>query len=179
MNLKKKFQTSIIAFLVALILLVVFAIFPIFGNIKENSQELSSVKKRFSDLEAEIENIERFKSIYEGLEQFLEKVNNLFVDEEVPVGFITFLETAAQENQLQIEIHPTSATKGKKDPWEFLSFQISCQGFFQNFMAFIEKLENGPYLIEIKNINISKKNTREEGLPGEVEASFSLKAYHD
>jgi Tfp pilus assembly protein PilO len=179
MNLKNKFQISIIAFLAAFILMLVFVVFPLFGDIRDNSRELAMSRKKFGDLEAEIENIERFKVIYEGLEQFLGKVDNLFVDEEVPVDFITFFESTAQESKIAIDIHPTSEGRSKGDPWDSLSFQISCRGTFPDFMAFVEKLENSPYLIEMKNIIISKKSAKEATLPGEIEASFTLKAYHD
>jgi Tfp pilus assembly protein PilO len=171
MTITKKIHLSIAIFIILIILIAVFAIFPLFRGIKNNSQELISQKESLAAQEAKITNLERFKILYNQLEEILEKIDDLFVDSEVPVGFISFLETTSENCQLKIEISPASAPKNKKELWPSLTFQIKTTGTFPNFLKFLEKLEASPYLIEIKNINVG----RLEG--GEVKANFSLKVF--
>jgi Tfp pilus assembly protein PilO len=172
MTITKKINLSIITFAILVILLVVFIIFPLFREIKDNSRELISQKESLATLEEKIGNLEKFKILYKELEQILEKIDNLFINSEVPVEFISFLETTAENCQQKIEISPTSAKKSEKELWSSLTFQIASTGSFPNFLKFLEKLETSPYLIEIKNINISKS-----GEGGDVKAIFSVKVF--
>jgi len=100
----------------------------------------------------------------------LEKIDDLFADPEVPIEFINFLEKNAGKSQLSIEISPMA--KKETEPWPSLSFQISTVGSFSNFLKFLEKLETGPYLIEISNLNVKKITEKE--LRSEKFETFSL-----
>lgn len=157
------------------ILVVVFVLIPFFQEISINSKELTSQKENLAVLEAKTANLERFKNLYSGLEKILEEIDNLFVNAEVPVEFIGFLEDTSSKSNLTIKIVPsTQETKG--DYWQSVSFQITNTGSFGNFLEFLEKLENSPYLIEIKNVNVSNLPEK-EALPGWIKATFSLKVF--
>ena len=56
MNFKSKLQISIIIFPAALIILAVFAVWPVFSSIKENSRGLVLTKNKLDDLKIEVEN---------------------------------------------------------------------------------------------------------------------------
>ena len=65
-------------------------------------------------------------------------------------------------------------------------FQIKTISAFKNFLEFIEKLETGPYLTQIKSLNITRLT--EEGLRakslsgysiGDVRSDFSVKVFAD
>jgi hypothetical protein len=172
MKPKNKINLSIAIIVVLFILTTVFVISPLYGGIKKNFQELVSQKESLALLEVKINSLEKFKILYKELEEILKQIDNLFVDPEVPVEFISFLEKRAEESQLEIKISPTSAAKTPKDPWSYLAFQINSTGYFPNFLSFLEKMENSPYLIEIQNLNIGRIDEE-----GNVRSTFSIKVY--
>ena len=158
-----------------IILMVVFILIPFLREISINSKKLISQKENLAVLEAKAANLERFKNLYSGLKKILEEIDGLFVNVEVPVEFIGFLEDTSSESNLTIKIVPsTQETKG--DYWQSISFQITNTGSFDNFLEFLEKLENSPYLIEVKNVNVSNLPEK-EALPGWIKATFSLKVF--
>jgi len=161
---------SIVVFLVLTVLIFIFGVYPIFKDIEKNSEEVFRQKKELVILEAQITNLEKFKTVYKELEEILKKIQDLFVDLQVPVDFIRFLETTAESCSLDISISPTSSGKFGNDYWQSLIFQISNRGSFPNFLRFLEKLENSPYLIEIQSLNISRDGEN-------VRAVFSIKVF--
>jgi len=184
MALKNKINLSLFIFLVLSVFLIVFLIIPCFKDIKNNSRELISEKEKIASLEDKIKNIEEFKKNYQEIEPNLEKIGTLFVESEAPVDFISFLERTSQDCKTLVKISSSFVTKETKDPWSSLSFQITSAGSFPNFLKFLEKLESSQYLIEIKNLNITRLNEFElkskefENFSfGDVKANFLLKIY--
>lgn len=177
MTTTNKIILSIITFIILVVLIIVFIIYPLFGEIKKNSNELISQKESLATLEVKIANLEKFKILYKDLEKILEKINNLFIDPEVPVGFIGFLEKNAEDCQLTIKISLTSAKKTEKDPWPSLTFKITPTGPFPNFLKFLAKIENSPYLIEIQNLNVSRLGKGETSPLVNIQANLSIKVY--
>jgi hypothetical protein len=180
MNPKKKIYTSLATFFTISLLFVVLLIYPFFGGIKEASGELLLQKiNLFSHLE-EIKTLEISKEFYEINQKNLEKIDEQFVDPEIPIEFIRFLEKNATDSDLSIDIIPTGTIKKDNDLWPGLFFQVSTNGYFSDFLKFLEKLENGPYLLEIVNLNLKKmtEETTKKGISSSfVNAAFSIKVY--
>jgi len=174
METKNKVNLTIGVFGALVALTVAFVLIPFFQKISINSKELTSQKENLALLEAKAANLERFKNLYSGLKEILEKIDDLFVNAEVPVEFIGFLEDTSSESNLTIKMVPSGEEEGGY--WPSLSFQITCMGSFDDLLKFLEKLENSPYLIEIKNVSIGDLPEK-EALQGEVKATFSLKVF--
>lgn len=177
MAIKKRIYSTLIIFAFLIILIIVFIVFPLFREIKNNPEELIVQKEKFIALETKIINLEKFKVLQTELQPFLKEIDNLFVDSEAPIEFIGFLENTSKESQLKIEILPTSDKKTEKDSWSYLTFQITSTGSFPNFLKFLEKLENSPYLVEIQNISISKLIGAQDAVSDNVRANFSVKVF--
>ena len=172
MKKTNKITFSIIVFFVLVILIGVFIVNPLYKDIKENSKELVSQKRQLSILETKIRNLEGFKILYKNLEDILEKINDLFVNSEVPVEFIGFLETTAEDCAVTLDISPVSSGQVGKDPWPSLTFRVTLQGSFPGFLKFLEKIENSPYLIEIQNLTVNRTTDT-----AEVKGTLSLKVF--
>ncbi len=172
MTIKQKNNLLIIISIIFTILIVIFVILPLFGTIKNNSKELISQKENLAILEAQMVNLEEFKIIYKNLEETSEKIDKLFVNPEVPVEFIGFLENTAEEYHLKIEIFPASARATEEDLWSYITFQINTSGSSTNFLKFQKRMENSPYLIEIQNLSIGRLAGS-----GEIQASFTIKVF--
>jgi len=172
MNLKKKVNLSLIILAFLGIILIAFVIYPLFSGIKKNSEELVSQRKNLASFEANVKNLEKFKTLYQEIEPNLEKIDTLFINPEAPVEFISFLETTAQDSQIPIKISSALDSKTEEGLWPSLVFKITSISSFPKFLKFLEKLETSPYLIEIRNLNISELDEVE--IRSEEFEAFSL-----
>jgi len=157
----KKFYILVIFF--ALInSFLIYLIFFLFRLINNNSQVLLKNKEKISILAKESEDFEKIKVFYQNHQEDFKKIENMFIDSEAPIDFISFLEKTAQDCQLQLKINSLIKNQEKEKNLSFLSFQISIQGSFSNFLKFIDKIENGPYLID--TVDLSVQSAKEENL---------------
>jgi len=189
MDIKKKINITIAIFLGLTILLIGFVIYPLFQGIKNDSKELVSQKQKIISLETKIENLGKFQTLWQGIEPDFQKIEKLFIDSEVPVAFISSLETIAKDCQMTIKISSAPSSGTEKDPWPSLFFQISSATSSPKFLKFLEKIETSPYLIEISSLNVRKLTEAELTQPflqkelgegrnlGDVAITLSLKVY--
>lgn len=170
MNPRKKIIISLIAFGTLALILIILIIYFLFPEIKNNSEEILLQKKQLILLAKEKENLEKMEDIYKNYQSDLDKIEKLLIDPEVPIEFMSFLETTASTSDLQLEI--SSITKEVKiDPLPSLSLQTLVNGSFPNFLEFLEKLEASPYLIEILDLNTQRLTG------GDTSTSLSLKVF--
>lgn len=184
MTIKKKITISIAFFLVLSILLIAFVIYPLFLEIKKNSQDFLSQEQKLAALEEKVENLEKFKIIFPEISPGLEKIDNLFIDPKVPVDFIRFLEKTSQDSELSLKILLGLPVEIEEDLWPSIVFQLSLAGSLPNLSQFLEKLESTFYLIEIQNLIITRLSETELKSKefeiyslGDVRAILSIKVY--
>ncbi len=171
MTLKNKINLSLIIFIVLSVCLIVLVIYPLFKEIKNSSEELVSEKQKLFSLERKIENLKEFQTLWLKIEPNLKKIDQLFIDPQVPVEFVNFLEKIAKDSEILIEISSALSSKTEKDPWSSLLLQINSTAPFSKFLKFLEKIEASPYLIEIQNLNA-------RGLiEGDTGITLSIKVY--
>jgi len=135
------------------LILIIFIVFPLIGNIKNISKDLVSQKSEIFLLEQREGNLKNLKKIYNSNQKNFEKIDTSFINSNTPIGFISFLEKIAANSQADIEI---SLTGGKSSFENGLSFSVSLGSSFPNFLKFLEKLENGPYLVKVSSLNIGR-----------------------
>lgn len=182
----KKIYLVIILWLVFLGILIKFILLPFLVQLKDFSQKLIQEKKIQNSLEYRIKNFEEFSKNYSYYQKVFNKIKNFFVVElEVPIEFIKFLEKETERAQLKLEISPLAIRTEKGDLWPSIGFRVIIAGKFPNCLNFLERLEHGPWLIEIFQLRIeriSKKFTppqREFGelKPGDVYSTLNLKVF--
>ena len=176
--LKNKIYITAVAFCLAAALLISFFIWPLYIGIKNDSKKLISRRNEAAILQAQSIEVENFKKIYYTYKPNLEKIGQLFIDQKNPAEFIKFLETTAADSGLKVKISLTASSAKEKN--DFITFQLFCNDDFLKIMRFSEKLEHGPYLIDIKSF--SAKNSGESAISknngsGKVDANFSINAF--
>ncbi|XOB42105.1 MAG: hypothetical protein ACKKMP_01840 [Candidatus Nealsonbacteria bacterium] len=184
MSLKNQVKLSLVIFLALSAFMIIFLIYPLFKDIKENATELSFKKQDSLYLDSKLKNIEDFRKDYKEIKANLEKGESLFVNSEAPVDFIGFLEDISEASNVSIRISPSEPAKKPGDPWYSIIFQVNAVSSFPDLLKLIEKLESGPYLVQIENINIIRLTSdalRSKELEvysvGDASASFSVKAF--
>lgn len=140
-------------FVILHLMLIIFIIFPLIRDIKKTSTDLILQQFEIFLLEQSKENIENLRKVYQTHQRDLEKIEASFVDPEIPIDFIRFLEKTAADSRVGIKI---SLTEGGSIPPSGLSFNIFLESSFPNFLRFLERVENGSYSIEVSNANIKR-----------------------
>ncbi|MBM3257652.1 MAG: hypothetical protein FJZ05_00315 [Candidatus Nealsonbacteria bacterium] len=177
MAASKKINLTLIIICLLTVLIIAFVIAPLFKSIRDKSEEIAVQKQKAVLLESEGLNLKENEVFQESSQQFIQEVNKLFIDSEVPLEFVNFLENTSKKCQLIIDILPNFETKRENDSWPYSVFQLVSSGSFSDFLNFLEKLENSPYLIDIQNINISRLGSQGEGGQSYVKASFAIKVF--
>jgi hypothetical protein len=172
--MKLRGKTFLISGTLSLLILILFyfGVYFLIKDIKKNSEDFLRIKKEISIVRAQIENIESFKNTYVFLKPDLEKISNLFVDPEVPIEFIKFLESTASSSGVSIKVSLISSKTIIEEPWSFLEFQLNLTGSIQNIFKFFERIEMANYLIEIQNLSIGRLN--DKNITAEEFKTFSL-----
>jgi hypothetical protein len=181
MTPKKKIYFYSAIFGITSLVFIVLVIPYFLSKVRESSESLISLKQELASLQREIDNIQILKIAYQNRKDDLNKIDDIFVDADVPLHFIDFLETNAEVSKQEIDIAFVPSGKEKDEPWSSLSFQLSTTGFFPDFLKFLERLENSPYLIEIVSLNTKGSTSKDFGLPdfsaGTLESSLLIKVF--
>ncbi|OGZ79070.1 MAG: hypothetical protein A2528_03670 [Candidatus Staskawiczbacteria bacterium RIFOXYD2_FULL_37_9] len=178
METKKTIYIITSAFFLAAVFLAMFVIYPLSQEISQKSNELIMQKDSRLFLEGQFNEVKSFKEKYADYRQNLDKIDGLFVDSQNPVGFIEYLEKIASE--LGVDLKISAPTLSKESSVLYENFQFSSSGSFSGTLKFIGKLESGPYLIQIQNINIGSNkgvaNAEKQAALTGVKSSISIKA---
>ena len=149
-----------ICLIIALVIVWLFII-PLSGTIKQISSDLVETKTRLAIIHNEKGEVEGVESICNKIDPDLQKMEALFVNKDVPIEVIEFLEDMAVISGLSIEISPASLDGYEDEIWDFVGFRLSLYGSYINFMKFLEKIETGPFLIEMYDLSIREMSDRE------------------
>jgi len=183
MTVKRKIYLTAISFLIIFALAIILGILPLIKEIKRSSENLVFQKRALDFFQQQLMNLEDFQENYSFYQPTLERIEMSFVAAEAPVNFIEFLEREAQESELKIEIYPLILPLAKTDLWRSSSLRIMVGGPFSNCSAFLEKLEQSLYLVEVFQLTIERieeegPGRRFEGLSlGDVSFNISLKTF--
>jgi len=180
---KKIFLISII-FTAFLLILICFVIYPLFKEIKKSSENLIVVRKELTLSRDLSGNIGQIKKLYGEIEPDFKKIEGFFIDSEAPIDLIKFWEETASDLKILINITPISMGIKEADPWNSIGFQMNLVSSFSNFVRFLEKIENSPYLIEVLNLNIRSLDESELKSPkyiqfsaGDINANLVVKVF--
>ncbi len=176
-NLKfyKKIKAYIPQVLISLasILVLVAVISFVFFDIIRGSAEIISQKGQDEFIELQNAELVRFKANREAYLPNFEKIASSFVDSNNPVNFIEFLENITSKSRVKSEIVWPNVRGDSAAKNSSLDFTILVEGQFLDILNFSEKLEYGPFLVEIKSLSV-RKNEIEKG---NVFADFKVTVY--
>ena len=154
------------------IIFAFFACVVLFEDIQENSKDYVAQRRAIANIEANFENQKNLKNVFRDHELNFQKFENLFIEQDAPIEFFEFLEDTAEDCSLSIEIFSSSAGESKKEENKYLNLQIQLKSDEQNFLRFLEQIENSDYFIEVTGLNLSKAN---KGNAGTITAFLTIK----
>jgi len=152
----KKFYINLTVFLAIYIILIATVVLPLVKEIESNSTRLIEAREEMVFYSVEKSSIHELSLLFEEIDIELEKVDSLFIDSEVPLDFINFLEKLAKDLDIKLTIASVEFKEGEEDSWSYFVFSLDLESDYISFARFLEKLENSSYLIEISQINAKK-----------------------
>jgi len=165
MNQTKKIYITLTVFIALGLIVFVLIIYPFFKEIKQCSEDLFLARKDLALLENKAQKFLTSKQELWALIPDLEKIQKLFISPEIPIEFLQFLEKIAEQGNVLINISFSPQNQEEIMFFPFLNIQLSVSGACSDCLRFLEKLETGPYLIEIHQFTareLTEKQLRAE-----------------
>lgn len=154
MTINQKIYISIASFVFLAAIFIAFLVYPSFSAIKKSSLELPQEKEKIALLNREAESREKTEALFRKYQQDFETIEKLFVDPDVPLELISFLENTSLNSNAQLTISSLTKRAQMGDPWPSLILELSVTGSPSNFLEFLEKVESAPFLIEVLNLTL-------------------------
>jgi len=181
-----KIPAAIAAWLLVCGGLAIFFISPEIANFLTIKENIDKQESTIASNIARSGQIQEFREFYKSQNANLSSLDSSFVDQQKPIDFIDFLENAAKDSQVALDISPGAAQAQKKDLWPSANFQLSLTGSFPSIVRFIKTIESSHYLVRISDATVSQKNAGangqagQEAVPasdGQLRASLSILVY--
>ncbi len=159
------------------ILIVFLLILPTHKQIRADLEKFLEEKKALATITQELSDFKDFETKADLYLSDLGRMYGLitdqvFIDKELPINFITFLEEEAQKNGLSLKVTPILAPKEENALFNSINFQLNIEGQFPALLEFIKRTEHWQWLVETKLLSIAK-NEKE----GYIAANILIKAY--
>lgn len=154
--MNKKIIIASAAVSIGILLFVALGVIPLLGGIKQNSKALESQYLKILNVNSDEVEVVKYLKFSQAHKEDFEIIESIFVDAQTPVGFIEFIEEISATSNITVKITPGIPKKQKGVPWPTMNFQLASSTNYPEFLRFVEKLENGPYLLEVKNTSLTR-----------------------
>ncbi len=154
-NLKNKITASMIIFLALILSLIYFIVIPTIAEIKSMG---TAIEAQREDLEKKYLKGQSLKQLTENLSKIepkLELLDQIFINKNRELEFITSLENEANKNQITQKINLNAPEKTENQNFQKTNLQLFTKGGFINQLHYLINLEKLSYYINIKLLEIS------------------------
>jgi len=173
MKAKQKVIIAFASFAVCSMIFLGAVVYPVFHGVLEDYKQVLAHKREILQLEEDGKSTNEFEMLAGQYEKEFVRLQGFFVDSKIPIAFFRFLDETAALLNVQIEKSPGVSQKLEGDRWPSFEVRLAGGGAYLSVMAFLQKIENAPYLLEVKTLTLST----EKGFGGEIGFSMSLKIF--
>jgi len=155
LGLKNKITVSLIGFFLVILSLIYFIVIP---TIKEIRVMGDAIEVQREDLEKKYIKGQSLKRLTENLNKIepkLELLNQIFINKNRELEFITSLENKAGKNQINQKINLSAPQKAENQNFQKTDLQISTKGVFNKQLQYLMDLESLGYYINVKLLELS------------------------
>jgi len=173
LNLKKKIIISLVVFILIIACLIYFIVIPTIKDIKRMGVEIEIQR---IDLEEKYQKGQSLRQLTETLEEIepqLSKLNQVFINQNRELEFITTLEEVADYSNIMQKINLSDFQGIDNQKYKKMPFQLFAQGSFINQMNYLTYLEALNYYININFLELSP-GSAQLASSGETSAQGSI-----
>jgi len=120
------------------------------------------------DLEKQADKANNVSMLGDKLKQItpqLEKFDNIFINKNRELEFITSLEELASKNNVEQKINLGALSEEKKDPYGKTNLSLDVQGDFLNIMNYLTEIEALDYYFNINTLDFTYKQVADNRRP--------------
>jgi len=172
--MRKKTIIATTALFIGMLLFGALGVFPLLQGIRRDSRALENQYLKVLQASSAETEVAEFLKFSQAHQEDFQTIENTFVDGETPIGFIRFIEKIAATSNLTVKITPGTQKKQKGVPWPVMDFQLASSANYPEFLRFLEKLENGPYLLSVQNTSLIRDRTPQDKENSIQGVSFTL-----
>lgn len=161
-DLKNKITASLVGFIVIILSLIYFIVIPTIREIEDMGK---SIEAQREDLEKKYIKGQSLRQLTENLakiEPKLEQLDQIFINKNRELEFITSLENEANKNQVSQKINLNAPEKVENDNFQKTDLQLITNGSFIKQMQYLMSLENLRYYINVKLLELSLTSDNEK-----------------
>ena len=170
MTPKQKIIIACASFAVCSVIFSVALVYPVFRGVLEDYKKVLAYKREILQLEEDAKNSREFETLSKQYVKEFGQFEGLFTDSKIPIAFFRFLDETAATLGVRMEKSSGSVQQLKGDRWPSFEVRLAGKGVYPDVRAFLQKIENAPYLLEVKAFKMSE--TSRQG-----EFSLSLKVF--
>lgn len=156
-SLIKKIITNLIIFLFTIFFLISFFILPTIKDIKHVGNEIETQRTNLEKKYAKVQNLKQLAKNLNKIEPELDKLDQIFINKDDELGFITNLEKIATTNNINQKINLGGNQLIENKIYKKIPLQISTNGSFSDQLNYLINLESLNYYINIKSLEISQE----------------------
>jgi len=156
MNTKRNLLLAAALFLGAAFVFVSFVVYPVFRGVVHDHERALEQRREFVQLGEDREHLAEFERLFMREQSAFDQLERVFLDLRSPIEFFRFLDRSAEEFGITLEKTPGLPQTTPEEPWTYVDVHLEGEGTYPGALAFIEKIESSPYLLELKGLNFSK-----------------------
>lgn len=178
LSLKKRISLNLSVFIFFIGLILYYVVFPSMQDILNIRDQIDAQR---ADLEAKYQksrSLKRLTSNLKKIELQFDRLDQIFINENRALEFITTLEGVANKNHLQEKINMDSFDNVKSDKeFKRMPLKILTDGNFMDQVHYLAGLESLNYYINIKSLEFTAISKDAGGRPGDVEMVLTAETY--
>lgn len=154
-NLKNKIIATLTGFVLIIFCLIFFIVIPTMRDIKTMG---GTIEEQMMDLEKKYIKGNSLRQLTENLKKIepkLDLLDQIFINKNRELEFITTLENEANNNRVAQKINLNSPDTAEKQEFQKNSLQLLAQGDFNKLLKYLMDLESLSYYINIKLLEIT------------------------
>ncbi len=156
-NIKRKITFVIVVFLLTNALIVYLIIIPTINNIKQLRVNIVTQKVDLEKEMAREKNINILSEKLDKIEPQMKKFEQIFINQNRELEFITTLEDIALSNKVLQKINLNLNAVKAEQTYKKIPLRLNIQGNFYNLLQYLTSLENLNYYINITSLEMTKE----------------------
>ena len=161
LNLKNKIAASVGCFLLVILGLLYFIIIPTITDIKSMSGEIEEQRIDLEKKYLKGQSLKKLSDNLKSIEPKLDLLNQLFINKNRELEFITTLENRAGLNRLNQKINLSPPQAADNQDFQKAGLQLLLTGKFARQLKYLLDLESLGYYTNIKSLELSPARSQE------------------
>jgi len=151
-NKKLKMLTIGSGLIIAIVLLIIFVLFPLYNKITVMKAEIYDKRVQLQINQEQRKNIEQTRKDYNKIKNDIDKISSIFVDSDKTLDLISDFENIASQQSIQQKI---TINNNDLNQDKIINLTISIDGKFENINKYLNQIENLNTYIIISSLDFS------------------------